>query len=69
MNAKHTQGQWSWYEHGKTDTSPVKVETKDQVIAEVVYKTDHEEHFLFLRRYQREFAGFFGVPVETLLKH
>ena len=23
------------------------------------YKTDHEEHFLFLRRYQREFAGFF----------
>jgi len=43
MNAKHTQGQWSWYEHGKTDTSPVKVETKDQVIAEVVYKTDHEE--------------------------
>lgn len=23
------------------------------------YKADHEEHFLFLRRYQREFAGFF----------
>ena len=23
------------------------------------YKTDHEEHYLFLRRYQREFAGFF----------
>ncbi len=23
------------------------------------YKTDHEEHFLFLRRYQREFATFF----------
>jgi hypothetical protein len=23
------------------------------------YKTDHEEHFLFLRRYQREFTGFF----------
>jgi len=23
------------------------------------YKTDHEEHFLFLRRYQREFAAFF----------
>ena len=23
------------------------------------YKTDHEEHFLFLRRYQREFASFF----------
>jgi hypothetical protein len=23
------------------------------------YKTDHEEHFLFLRRYQREFSGFF----------
>ncbi len=23
------------------------------------YKSDHEEHFLFLRRYQREFAGFF----------
>jgi len=23
------------------------------------YKTDHEENFLFLRRYQREFAGFF----------
>ena len=23
------------------------------------YKTDHEDHFLFLRRYQREFAEFF----------
>ena len=23
------------------------------------YKADHEDHFLFLRRYQREFAGFF----------
>jgi len=23
------------------------------------YKTDHEENFLFLRRYQREFTGFF----------
>lgn len=23
------------------------------------YKTDHEEHFLFLRRYLREFSGFF----------
>ena len=23
------------------------------------YKTDHEDHFLFLRRYQREFTGFF----------
>ena len=23
------------------------------------YKTDHEEHFLFLRRYQREFTSFF----------
>jgi hypothetical protein len=23
------------------------------------YRADHEEHFLFLRRYQREFSGFF----------
>lgn len=46
-NKKHTPGPWNWYEHNKKEpeSGPVKVETKDRVIAEIVWcgVGQHEE--------------------------
>jgi hypothetical protein len=34
---KHTPGPWQWYRYGKSKNSPVKVETAEKVVAEIIW--------------------------------